>query len=108
MALAPGERRVLALDGFEAAVVPLAGSCSVEVGGRTFDLEGRDDVFSKVSDFAYLPVGAEAVVTSAGGGTFAMPTAGAERAVGPADVPGGAGRGGGGGGGGGRRPGGKF
>jgi len=87
MALAPGERRVLALDGFEAAVLPLAGSCSVEVGGRTFDLEGRDDVFSKVSDFAYLPVGAEAVVTSAGGGTFAMPTAVAERAFEPAYVP---------------------
>ena len=55
----PGERRVVRLDGIEACALPLSGSCSVEVGGATFELEGRPDVFSRVSDFAYLPAGAE-------------------------------------------------
>ncbi|HEY7283736.1 MAG TPA: 5-deoxy-glucuronate isomerase [Actinomycetota bacterium] len=87
MALATGERRVVRLERDEAAVLPLAGSCAVEVGGRTFELEGRDDVFSRVSDFAYLPLGTEAVLSSHGGAEVALPTARAERALEPAHVP---------------------
>jgi 5-deoxy-glucuronate isomerase len=87
MRLGPGERRTLRLESQECAVLPLAGSCRVEVDERSYELEGRDDVFSRVSDFAYLPVGVEAVVTSAGGGDFALPTARAERRFEPAYVP---------------------
>jgi 5-deoxy-glucuronate isomerase len=87
MALPPGGRRVVELEGFEAAVLPLSGSCTVEVGGRSFDLEGRDDVFSRVSDFAYLPAGSEAVVSSKSGGEFAVPSARAERELEAAYVP---------------------
>ena len=87
LALEPGERRVVRFEGVEAAVLPLGGSCSVEVGGRRFDLEGRDDVFSRVSDFAYVPPGSEVAVTSDGGGEFALCTARAERGVDPAYVP---------------------
>jgi 5-deoxy-glucuronate isomerase len=85
--LHPGERRVVELDGAEAAMLPLEGSCSVEVAGRTFELEGREDVFSRVSDFAYLPVGSEAVVSSRAGAEVAVPTARAERRLEPAHVP---------------------
>jgi 5-deoxy-glucuronate isomerase len=87
MTLPAGGRRLVALDGFEAAVLPLAGSCEVEVGGRSFHLEGRGDVFSRVSDFVYLPVGSEAAVRSEHGGEFAVPTARAERRLEPAHVP---------------------
>jgi len=87
LALGPGERRVLALEGIEAAVLPLSGSCTVEVASRTFALDGRADVFSRVTDFAYLPVGSEAVVSTGGGGEFAVPSAKAERALEPAYVP---------------------
>jgi 5-deoxy-glucuronate isomerase len=87
MSLSPGDRRVLSLDGFEAAVLPLTGSCTVEAGSRSFGLEGRDDVFSRVSDFAYLPVGGEAVVSTETGGEFAFPAARAERRLEPAYVP---------------------
>jgi 5-deoxy-glucuronate isomerase len=90
MTLAPGERRVVRLEGEEAAVLPLAGSCSVEVGGRTLVLEGRDDVFSRVSDFVYLPVGSEAVLRGDDGAEVALPTARAERRLEPAYVPAGA------------------
>lgn len=85
--LAPGARRVLTLDAFEAAVLPLGGACTVEVGGRTFDLEGREDVFSRVTDFAYLPVGSEAVLRSDAGAEVALPNARAERRLDPAYVP---------------------
>jgi 5-deoxy-glucuronate isomerase len=87
ISLAAGERRVVELDGVEAALVPLAGSCRVEVGSAGFDVEGRRDVFSKVSDFVYLPAGSEVVVHSDGGGEFAVPNARAERRLEPSYVP---------------------
>jgi 5-deoxy-glucuronate isomerase len=87
LALGPGERRVVALEGVEAAILPLAGSCRVELGSSSFDLEGRRDVFSKVSDFVYVPAGAEVVLSSDGAGEFAFPTARAERRLEPAHVP---------------------
>jgi 5-deoxy-glucuronate isomerase len=87
LSLDPGARRTLALDGIEAALLPLAGSCRVEVGARTFNLQGRSSVFSRVSDFAYLPVGTEVVVTSETGGEFALPSARGERRLEPAHVP---------------------
>jgi 5-deoxy-glucuronate isomerase len=85
--LPPGGRRVIRQEGFEAAVLPLSGSCRVEVGDHTFVLEGRADVFSRVSDFAYLPEGSEVVVSSEDGGQFAFPAARAERRLEPAYVP---------------------
>lgn len=90
IALSPGGHRTIGLEGFEAAVLPLSGSCTVEVGSRSFDLEGRNDVFSRVSDFAYMPSGAETRISSSTGGTFALPSARASRRLEPAHVPAGA------------------
>jgi 5-deoxy-glucuronate isomerase len=87
LSLAPGERRTLELDGIEAAVLPLSGSCRVEIGSRALDLVGRRDVFSRVSDFVYVPAGTEAAVVSESGGEFAVPFARAERRFEPAHVP---------------------
>lgn len=71
-------------------VLPLAGSCVVECEGRRFELTGHVDVFSRVTDFAYLPVDAEALLSSVDGGRFALPSAQATRrfdpAYGPADA----------------------
>jgi 5-deoxy-glucuronate isomerase len=87
MALPPGGSRNIVHDGFEAAVLPLSGSFRVEVGSESFQLEGRPDVFSRVSDFAYLPAGSEAHVMSETGGEFALPSARATRRLEPAYVP---------------------
>jgi 5-deoxy-glucuronate isomerase len=87
LSLAPGERRVLALDGLEACALPLSGSCDVEVGGTTFPLEGRPDVFSKVSDFVYLPAGAEVAISTASGTEVALPNAPATRRLDAVHVP---------------------
>jgi 5-deoxy-glucuronate isomerase len=85
--LSAGERRTLRLEGFEAAVLPLAGSCRVEVGPLAFDVEGRADVFTRVSDFVYLPAGSEVVISSEAGASVAIPMARAEARLEPAHVP---------------------
>ncbi len=87
LTLAPGEARTVRTEGFEAAVLPLSGACEVRVEGSTFTLQGRADVFSRVTDVAYLPVGVEAVLASAGGVEVALPMARAERRFEPRYVP---------------------
>ncbi|HLT85738.1 MAG TPA: 5-deoxy-glucuronate isomerase [Phototrophicaceae bacterium] len=77
--LAPGESVALTTGDDEMLVLPLAGSCTVVVEGRTYELAGRPDVFTAVTDYLYLPLATTARVTSAGGGTVALPTARAGR-----------------------------
>lgn len=87
-----GGARELTTGSTEMAVVPLSGSFVVECEGHRFALDGRDDVFSRVSDFAYAPIDCEVRISSSGGGEVALPTAEAtdrlDPAYGPAgDVP---------------------
>lgn len=77
--LAPGQSAEVSTGDAETLVLPLNGSCAVECDGERFDLVGRPDVFSRVTDFAYVPRDAAATVTSAGGGRFALPSARCER-----------------------------
>jgi 5-deoxy-glucuronate isomerase len=65
----------------EMVLLPLSGACSVSVAGQRFELAGRRSVFSRVSDFAYLPLGEGVEVSSAGGGRFALPGARAARSL---------------------------
>jgi 5-deoxy-glucuronate isomerase len=61
----------------EWAILPLAGSGTVEAEGRTITLHGRESVFSAVSDFAYVPRDSEFRLT--GSGRFALAHAPARR-----------------------------
>jgi 5-deoxy-glucuronate isomerase len=70
----------------ELIVLPLAGACSVAVDGERFELEGRDDVFAAVSDFAYVPRDARVEIASAAGGRFALPSARAANRLAPRHV----------------------
>ncbi|MBO8184131.1 5-deoxy-glucuronate isomerase [Streptomyces spirodelae] len=72
LALGPGRAHTLATGDSEFLVLPLTGGCTVTVDGRTFELEGRRDVFDSVTDFVYLPPESEAVLNSASGGRFAL------------------------------------
>lgn len=56
----------------EWVVLPLSGSCVVACDGEEFTLAGRRSVFTRVTDFAYVPRDATATVTSAEGGRFAL------------------------------------
>jgi 5-deoxy-glucuronate isomerase len=78
--LAPGQVCTWDTGGSESLVLPLSGSAVVTCEGpafksAVFELQGRRDVFSRVSDFCYVPREATVTVTSAGGGTFAVPSA---------------------------------
>ncbi|MES5824028.1 5-deoxy-glucuronate isomerase [Streptomyces sp. RG80] len=73
--LGPGEAHALSTGDCEFLVLPLNGGCTVTTGGETFELRGRSDVFGSVTDFAYLPRESEALISSAAGGRFALPTA---------------------------------
>jgi 5-deoxy-glucuronate isomerase len=75
LALRAGAAHTWATRDDELLVLPLSGSCTVTCEGESFELQGRRDVFSRVSDFAYAPRDATVTVTSARGGRFALPSA---------------------------------
>jgi 5-deoxy-glucuronate isomerase len=85
--LAAGESRRVTTTTCEMLVLPLRGGCTVEVDGRRYVLEGRTGVLEGISDFVYLPVGAQALVSSPGGAELALPSAEASRRLPPAYVP---------------------
>ncbi len=72
--LPPGGRIELDTGPDEVIVLPLNGAAEVECDGQRFSLAGRPDVFSGVTDFAYLPRDARAVLSSADGGRFVLPS----------------------------------
>ncbi|KAB2345239.1 5-deoxy-glucuronate isomerase [Actinomadura rudentiformis] len=55
---------------FEMIVLPLSGSCRVTCDGEVLELRGRRTVFTRVTDFAYVPRDAQVTVT--GRGRFAL------------------------------------
>ncbi len=85
--LAPGGVHAFATAEEETIVLPLAGGCTVACEGSTFTLAGRDDVFSAVTDFVYVPRDAGVEIRSEGGGRFALPAARAARRLAPRYVP---------------------
>jgi 5-deoxy-glucuronate isomerase len=81
--LAPGAAHTWATGDDELLVLPLSGSAEVSCEGKSFELAGRRDVFSRVTDFAYAPRDATVTVRSAGGGAFALPSARCSRRLPP-------------------------
>jgi 5-deoxy-glucuronate isomerase len=87
VALGAGETRSIETGEDEMAVVPLKGSVRIQCEGAAFELQGRRSVFSRVTDFAYIPRDARFTLTSALGGEFALPSARARRRLKPAYGP---------------------
>jgi 5-deoxy-glucuronate isomerase len=90
--LEPGGSASLDTGDDELIVLPLAGGCTVRIDGEEFALQGRDDVFTGVTDFAYAPRDAHLELACEGCGLFALPSARASRRlaaryVAAADVP---------------------
>jgi 5-deoxy-glucuronate isomerase len=81
--LGPGADATFRTGPDEMLVLPLSGACAVTADGAEFTLDGRPDVFSRVTDFAYLPMDAVVTVRSAAGGRFALPGARAGRRLPP-------------------------
>ncbi|MEU6405132.1 5-deoxy-glucuronate isomerase [Streptomyces sp. NPDC046985] len=74
--LPPGGAHAFDSGDSEWIVLPLSGGCTVaaadDFGRETFELTGRESVFTGVSDFAYVPRDARVSVSSPGGGRFAL------------------------------------
>jgi 5-deoxy-glucuronate isomerase len=85
--LAPGETRIIETGADEIAVLPLSGSLTVDVDAMHFDVDGRESVFTRVTDWVYLPIDAEARLSSVSGAEVALPSARARRRFEPAYTP---------------------
>jgi len=87
--LAPGVPRQVDTGEYEVFVLPLAGGCALEVDGETMTLEGRDSVFTRVSDLAYVGRDSRVTLSSQTGAEIALPMALAQNRLppryGPAD-----------------------
>jgi len=83
LTLTAGSSRVIHTGQFEAFVLPLAGACTVRVDGLVFDLTGRDSVFTRVTDFAYVPRDAEVELSTVEGIEVALPMARCTRRLEP-------------------------
>ncbi|MFV2119413.1 5-deoxy-glucuronate isomerase, partial [Streptomyces sp. Act-28] len=77
--LPPGGRHAYDTGDSEWIVLPLSGGCTVTADGRTVPLAGRPDVFSAVTDFAYVPRDTRVTIASRAGGRFALAGARCER-----------------------------
>ncbi|HSI92620.1 MAG TPA: 5-deoxy-glucuronate isomerase [Jiangellaceae bacterium] len=83
--LSPGESHAFGSGEEEMFVLPLTGSCTVACDGEKFAVDGRDSVFSRVTDSVYVPRDAAVVVTATGTGPgrFALPAARCTRRLAP-------------------------
>lgn len=62
-----GQSRTIDTAGDEYAVLPLSGGgIAVEAEGTRFDLAGRSTVFSRVTDWAYVPIETSMTISSTG------------------------------------------
>ncbi len=75
LVLEPGESRRFETGDEEMVVLPLNGGCAVSCDGESFEVQGRAGVFTRVSDFAYLPRDSSVTLASESGGRFALPSA---------------------------------
>ena len=73
--LAAGEVELGDTGGNEMIVLPLTGSCGVDTDAGGADLAGRADVFSAVTDCAYVPRDTAYRISTEQGGRFALASA---------------------------------
>lgn len=74
-----GQEFEFTASGIEFLVLPLSGSAVVEVGGEDYELHGRTNVFSSLTDWLYVGLGETAKITAIRSGRFAFPFAKATR-----------------------------
>ena len=70
--LAAGEVELGDTGGNEMVVLPLTGSCGVDTDAGGADLAGRTDMFSAVTDCAYVPRDTAYRISTEHGGRFAL------------------------------------
>jgi len=73
--LAPGGELAFETGADEVIVLPLEGGLAVDLDGALMTLAGRPGVFAGPTDLLYAPPGVRLVVSSVGGGRFAVASA---------------------------------
>ena len=58
----------------ELLVLPLVGGSTVKVDDETFEIKGRKDFWSEITDYLYVPINTTFTVSSEKGGRFALPS----------------------------------
>ena len=48
----------------ELLVLPLVGGSTVKVGSETFEIKGRKDIWSEITDYLYVPINITFAVSS--------------------------------------------
>jgi 5-deoxy-glucuronate isomerase len=76
--LGAGDTELGDTGGDEMIVLPLTGSCAVDTDAGGADLAGRSDVFSEVTDCAYVPRDTAYRISTSRGGRFALASARAQ------------------------------
>ena len=80
VSLAPGVERSIDVRENEGVVLPLSATdVDVTIDGEHFRLDGRISVFDRVTDFAYVPLGAKVTLKATAGGEVAIATSRCER-----------------------------
>ncbi|MEU8568886.1 5-deoxy-glucuronate isomerase [Streptomyces pathocidini] len=77
--LPPGGWHTFSTEDSEWIVLPLSGGCTVATEDLAFQLDGRENVFAGVTDFAYVPRDTQVSIASRAGGRFALTGARCER-----------------------------
>jgi 5-deoxy-glucuronate isomerase len=78
--LEPGVERSTKLGDSEGVVLPLSATdVAATVDGERFTINGRTSVFDRVTDFVYVPKGAQLVLSAPTGGEVAIATSTCER-----------------------------
>lgn len=73
--LAPGATVKVPGSQAEYLILPLAGGCVVQAEGRTVTVDGRESVFTDITDYVYIPRNVDAVLSSEAGARIALPGA---------------------------------
>jgi len=81
LTVAPGQAVEFATRDSEWIVLPLTGAVDVTIGDTTFALAGRENVFTGVTDTAYLPIDSPVILTGTRAGEIALCGARADRAL---------------------------
>lgn len=72
-ALKAGESVEVETGETELLVLPLSGAAIVAVDGTTYDLAGRESVFTDITDYIFIPRGKTFTVTATTDGRFSLP-----------------------------------
>lgn len=73
LSLADGESETIEGNETEYLVLPLTGGCTVRVGDETFEVKGRESVFTDITDYIYIPRNTPATITASGDARLALP-----------------------------------